>query len=222
MKKTIALVICMFMANANAALLTDPAGLVGTQSLIDFSQFTGTNQKEGVGTAEQIGDLVGEDIQAQSIGSSELWLYDVSWGLSTNGDWNSDRNGWLGIFPGEGPVRIDFNTADISGFGFFMNIVPEFGTVSLSAFDSSGTLLEFFDITATANISTPDAINGGAFRGIQLATTNIAYIELVGDTAVFDDLRFVRSTINASAPTSFVLIALAIVGIAFSSVKRRK
>ena len=46
---------------------------------------------------------------------------------------------------------------------------------TMSAFDSSGTLLEVFDIGANDPISTP-----GGLRGIQRGAADIAYIEFFG------------------------------------------
>src|SRR6185436_258607 len=65
--------------------------------------------------------IVGLNFEASSA-TSELWLYNQSWGLNvTKGDWTSGRNGFLGISPDNGPVRITFNTALVSGVGGFVN-----------------------------------------------------------------------------------------------------
>ena len=51
---------------------------------------------------------------------------------------------------------------------------------TMSAFDSSGTLLEVFDIGASDPISTPGGLDAGGFRGIQRGAADIAYIEFFG------------------------------------------
>ena len=205
-----------------AAPITAEAGLIGSTTLIDFSQFTGAAQLTGVDGPVQIGAVAGVDVTVEDTSAgSNIWLYDSNWGLLDNGIWNSDRNGYLGIYPGDGPLRITFNDGPVSGFGFFMNYPTgsEFLPQTLSAFDSSGILLEMFDVGGTAPISTPGGINAGAFRGIQLATASIAYIELLGGTAVYDDLRFSTVPTASAVPEPATLL---LVGAGFAAAARRR
>ncbi len=207
-------------AIASASPITSAGGLTGSTTVIDFSQFTGAAQQTGVNGPTQIGSVAGVDVTVQDMsGGGNVWLYNAGWGLLGNGSWDSGMNGFLGIFPNNGPVRIRFNDGPISGFGAFMNYpVSGFLPQTLSAFDSAGNLLETFDIGADAPISTPGGLNAGGFRGIQLATTNIAYIEFLGDTAVFDNLTF-STTSRVPEPTSLALVGLALAGLGLA---RRK
>lgn len=196
---------------ALAGSVTDVGALGGGTTTIDFSQFSGGAQVTGGNGTYQLGGLVGADVTTyDTSGGSNIWLYNAGWGLITNGAWDSGRSGFYGVYPLAGPIRIDFNDGPVSGVGMFMNYVPDpsFLPVTLSAYDSSDNLLEVFDISGTAPISTPGGTNAGAFRGILRGSAEIAYIEFFGDTAVFDDLTFTSAAAVPLPPAAFMGLAL--------------
>ena len=199
--------------NVFAASITSSGQLVGTPDVIDFSQFTGGNQYSGVNGPVQIGGLIGKDITASSVNGA-LYLYDGGWGLLNNGSWDSGMNGYLGVWPNNGPVEIDFNfAANVSGFGAFMNYITPFGNSSatLAAYDSGGFLLELFDVQANAPISTPGGVDAGAFRGIQRGQADIASIRITGQGIVLDNLAIVSSVPDSTSTIS--LLVFGVVGI---------
>lgn len=220
-KTTIASLLILSLSSvaqtALAAQITSFGQLTGITSTIDFSQ---TTNSIGVGGPVQIGALVGEDVTASSPNSS-LYLYNGGWGLNANGSWDSGRNGYMGLWPNNGPVRVSFNDAPISGFAFFMNYIPNFEAPTvLSAYDAGGTLLESFDVTNLAAISTPNGVNAGEVRGIQRGAADIAYLEITGKGTVLDDLTFGRGGQQVPEPATLGLFGLAIA--ALGSVRRKK
>lgn len=209
-----------FQLTAEAASITSDLQLTGSKTIIDFSQFTGSNEYNNANGPVQIGSNVGLDVTASS-GNNSLWLYNQSWGLSGNGTWGSGRNGYLGIWPNDGPVTINFTNA-ISGFGVFMNYVVEQGyssVISISAFDSSNALLETYNVLNDP-ISTPSGTNAGGFRGILRNSSDIAHIQFYGQGIVLDDLTFQSDANPVPEPATMLLFGTGIAGLA--AVGRRK
>lgn len=231
---TLSLLSILAVQPANAAFITDISSLTGAVNLIDFSEFTGSNQHHRVNGPINIGTPIGESIEVSTAQDPlDLWLTNTTWDLSNNQEWNSGRNGFLGISQPDNvnvfPVRIDFNSGNISSFGFFMNYFSRRdannGVVSLSAFDSGSTLLEEFVINGSdsTSINTPSSNNDGAFRGIKRDNADIAYIELLGFHAVFDDLQFTRAgTSSVPEPGSILLLMLGLAGIRASARNSKK
>jgi hypothetical protein len=193
MKKTLTIVFVLtFLVplTLNAALITTNS--ITNPTIIDFSQFTSYSSNPFNGPV-QVGGLVGRDVTISGNpydGTKGAWLYNSSWGLGSNGYWDSGRNGYAGYAWGPGYIEFSFNDSSISAVGAFMNDYPG-GTSDLiiSAYGTSG-LLESYNITNLAPIITPSGTNAGDFRGIQRASDDIIAFRVYGYVPVVDDLTF--------------------------------
>jgi hypothetical protein len=208
----------------DAAPITSSSQLSGTTSVIDFSQFTGANQYTGVNGPVQIGSDIGMDVTASAQNGS-LYLYDSSWGLWNNGSWDSGRQGYLGVWPMDGPVTINFNLTELlSGFGAFMNYIDggQYSSIiSISAYDGSNNLLETYNVLNDP-ISTPNGINDGAFRGILRNTADIASIQFYGLGIVLDDLTFQADAAPVPEPATMLLFGTGLAGLVGARLRRKK
>lgn len=211
----LALTLVVLGGTADAVLINSSAELTGDTTVIDFSQFTGANQHHAVNGPVQIGGNVGMNITASSQTGS-LYLYDGTWGLLDNGIWTSGRQGYLGVWPNDGPVTINFTFESLmSGVGGFMNYIvgsSYSSEVTLTAFDSSNNVLEVYDILSNP-ISTPGGTNAGAFRGISRATADIASVQIYGQGIVLDDLTLQGGAAPIPEPATMVMLGSGIAGI---------
>ncbi len=188
--------------NVFATTVIDANDIPAPSQTVDFSQFTGDFSGICPGTffldfcftggPMQIGGLVGEDITWSGSTGSEV-IGNGEYGLETNGEWNANRDGYIGSNPPPSTMRIDFNDNPVCAVGGFVNYVPNTGDVILIAYDSSNAILESFDLLADAPISTPNTFNDGAFRGFVRDTNDIAAIEFTDAFDVLDDLKFSRN-----------------------------
>jgi hypothetical protein len=207
-------------AGANAALVTTaPAG--GT--VIDFSQFGGCAFAAAGCTASDlpdVGGLVGESVifsGTGGFGGASLYngVSNGVFGLGTNGRWGAGRNSYAANNGGSSSMTFTFVDGPVSSVGAFVNYAPG-GTPTLEVLGAGMVVLESYDIAALAPISTPGAVDDGAFRGISRASSDIYAVRWSNSFSVLDDLAFNR----VPEPGTLALLVLSLAGLA--ATRRRK
>jgi hypothetical protein len=181
-----------FIAAApNAALITTNS--ISNPTIVDFStQPTLVNVSGPI----QIGGLIGEDITVSGDPNTGLFTNDNLWNLGMNGFWGGGMTYVGANDAAPGSLIFSFNDGPVSAVGGFMNHVPEQGTdLIITALDAGMNVLETYNITALANIVTPEGFNDGAFRGIQRGVSDISLFEVTGFVPVLDDLTFSRTVV---------------------------
>jgi len=125
----------------------------------------------------------------------------------SNGEWTTARGGFLGVSSTSlSTVRFTFGGQALSGVGATMNYVPVCAGIGRASpqmrlLDVNMSTLATYDIDALGRIVTPNALNGGAFRGATRATGDIYGVEFFGDLFVLDDLTY-SVTPSAGTPPS--------------------
>jgi len=176
-----------FSPVTQAALVTS-ADQVPNAAVIDFSEFTGGWQYTA--GPVQIGNPLGRNIEWSSTYSSSV-IGDGGYGLDGNGNWTSARVGYTGVNTNQGSMTFRFNDAPVSAVGGFVNYaVPAYAAALIEALDQNGVVLESYDLNALAPISTPNATDAGAFRGIARASADIYALRVSNGYVVLDDLAF--------------------------------
>ncbi len=88
-----------------------------------------------------------------------------SYGLAANGSFGGDAV-YIGVDSGTGYAQL-LGTTGYSQMGFFINYAPGVGDpATFWTLDSDGNVIDSFDITALAPVSTPNGFNQFAFRGV--------------------------------------------------------
>jgi hypothetical protein len=147
----------------------------------------------------------------------------------SNGEWNSARQGFLGLFPGS-TVRVTFGGTAVRGVGAYMNYVPRCanpgsGSPVMRLLDVNNTVVATYDIDVLGRIVTPNALNAGAFRGA-ISNADFYGVEFSGAYLVLDDLAYVLSNDTAPPVTTTpepasVLLTAAGLG-SLAALKRRR
>jgi hypothetical protein len=143
----------------------------------------------------------------------------TSYGLGTNGVWDLNN-----VATDSATSSAIINLGGLFGLvGGFMNYDPAQGTdATITALAADGTtVLATFDLESLAPISTPGATDGGAFRGISLASNNIAFLELTGDYLLTNSIEVGAAGTGAvPEPGTLGLGALALSFAAFLKLKK--
>lgn len=193
----------LFVGSAQAGLITSNPGTGVTTT------FTQTGSTNASGPVMLDGFTITGDPQF-SYGDS---LYGIG-GSAGNGRWTDFS--WIGTGNGLSTFTIDLG--GLYGLvGGFMNYMPNSGgnNATIEALAADMSLLESYDLTALAPISTPGADNDGAFRGIDRAEEDIAFLRLGGDLILIHDLTLGDSQAQVSAPGTLALFGLGLFGFAW-------
>lgn len=149
----------------------------------------------------------------------------------SNGAWNADREGFVGLFPGA-TVRVSF-AAPVRGVGAFMNYLPLCAGQSQSAptmrvLDANMASLGLYHIDEIGRIVTPNAVNAGAFRGVVHVESDIFAVDFDGAFFLFDDLAVLGASVEPPSttvpePATMAMLAggLLVLGAARRLIRRR-
>lgn len=206
-------VMLLHAGTAHAGLITSPAEIVGPVDVIDFSDRPTQTTTLG---PESVGHSVGRDVVFTATNVFGVAGFSAAlYGLGENGVWNSDRT-YVFTNPNPGSaetstIRFQFEDGLVSSVGAFLNYCiagPGAGCDAprLRVYDSSLQILEEYDLSLAAPISTPNGVNEGAFRGITRASADIFAFEFVG-AGVLDDLTFSQLE-QVPEPPAWVLLWL--------------
>jgi hypothetical protein len=188
------LAVLLVPTTGHAALIT--VNNIGNPVVIGFDDFD-TGYTSGAGPL-QVGNPVGLDVVMTSTYTGTVIGYG-SYGLNANGDWQRGANpvvgGLVGLNTDTGSILFTFNGFTVSAVGGFMNYADSnYPDVIIEALDSGLNVLESYNITQLAPISTPGGLDQGAFRGISRATSDIAAFRVSNAYVVLDDLTLGEAT----------------------------
>jgi hypothetical protein len=183
-----------------ASLLTDLSQLPLNHQVIDLQQFAGTGYFFTDGP-QQVGPP--GDVLFTATNPDLSVLGDGSYDLGVNGSWGSPITYAAIDFDllGGDPYSMTFTFDTLmDGVAALMNYrAPtqseindgiSYSDVLIEALDSSNGVLESYDITESAPISTPGALNAGAYRGIVRGAADIQAFRVSNAGAILTNLSF--------------------------------
>jgi hypothetical protein len=212
------LLIPMVQHPANAALVTDLSTFVNP-TVIDFNQFN--SYFTYTAGPLQVGNPPTTDVTYSSTSSNSVIGAD-QYGLSSNGTWNSNETGYVGVNSASDTITFTLNNGPVSNVGAFVNYAPGYGTPTITALGAGGAPIETYDLSVAAPISTPGGTDAGAFRGISRPTADITGFQITGGYMVADNLTYSGSNTAAVPEGGTLVLVLPVFGLAMSLAARRR
>jgi hypothetical protein len=205
-----ALLIASFASNA--ALITNEVGYDGP--IIDLSAFENGSYNFTFGPESLPGGITftaapgggGNSGNGSVIGQG-------SYGLVDNGNFGGDAV-YIGVDSGTGFAQLTFDT-EVSFFGAYFNYAPGFGDApTIFALDDMDNVIESYDLSAAAPISTPGGFNEFAFRGIDLGMSTMKTFRFGGSFILLagtPDGRVVEEPpMSVSSPSALLLLLMGV------------
>lgn len=145
-----------------------------------------------------------------------------SYGLGANGSFGGSAV-YIGVDSGTGFDTL-LGTTAYSQLGFFFNYAPGVGdNATISALDASGAVIDTYDLTALAPISTPGAFNAFEFRGIVHSSADIYGLQFGGNYLLASGTAtgVVVTPTGAPEPAAWALMILGFGGAGVAMRRRR-
>tara|TARA_R110002126_G_scaffold150368_11_gene296626 strand:- start:3818 stop:4489 length:672 start_codon:yes stop_codon:yes gene_type:complete len=207
---------------ANATLITTDVGYTGPG--LDLTDFETGSYNFTFGPEFLTGGITfiaapgggGNSGQGSVIGQG-------SYGLAGNGSFGGDAV-YIGVDSGTGYADLIFDT-EISFFGAYMNYAPGSGdNAFISALDDLGNVIETWDLTTFAPISTPGGFNEFQFRGIDLGNDTFKTFRFGGSylllAATADGAPVAPIVNDIPEPATLVIFALGLLGLTARRLKK--
>jgi hypothetical protein len=203
--------LALVCSQASAVLTTSDVGYAG--AVLDLSGQTGTGYNFTFGPVALPNGITftaapgggGNSGQGSVLGQG-------GYGLGANGGFGGDAV-YAGLDSGSGYMDFTFSSA-ITEFGVYANYAPGIGNnPTITAIDSSNNVVESYDLTVDAPISTPGGFNQFEFRGIKSSTAFTTF-RLSGGYII-----------AAGSPTGDAVpepATMAVIGLGLAAIARRR
>jgi len=200
--------------------MTVSAATVTANSFTNTSTYDFSTGPSVTGAGPVVRAIGGQNLTFTSTSSRSIIDYTSTYGLASNGTWTSARNGYAGLNHDTATMTFTFDNL-VGSVGGFVNYARQSTSPNtvLKIFGAGSILLEAFDITAFAPITT-SGNDDGAFRGFQRNNADIKSFTLTGASVVIDDLVIGDAVVPLPATAPLLMAGLLIMGIGRHRQKR--